>query len=164
VSTTITMTAMFLAVAILSVATPATPTLGTAQAKDNKQKQAAKAQKVDLPETKLTFTAKLEGDKKYWLPAEAAVQEGETVSVTLSNTMVEAHGFAIPGVIDGVIVQPNETKIVKFVATKVGSNKFICHMHPAHIGGVINVVPKDVPFKAAAAPTTDGVQDNTEKK
>jgi FtsP/CotA-like multicopper oxidase with cupredoxin domain len=142
----------------------ATLALATAHAKDSKAKKSAPAQKVDLPETQLTFTAKLEGDKKYWLPAEAAVQEGDTVSVTLTNTMVEAHGFAIPGVLDGVIVQPNETKVVKFVATKPGSNKFICHMHPAHVGGVINVVPKEVPLKAAAAPKAEGAQENTEKK
>jgi FtsP/CotA-like multicopper oxidase with cupredoxin domain len=49
------------------------------------------------------------------------VQEGDTVNVTIVNTLTTSHSFVIDGLVDSGTISPGETKNIQFVANKVGS-------------------------------------------
>jgi len=87
----------------------------------------------------ITFTNKLENGKKVWLPATATVKAGDKVEITLVNTLADPHGFEIKELSQKVVVGPKETKKISFEATKSGTFKFDCQLHPAHIGGELIV-------------------------
>ena len=87
----------------------------------------------------ITLTNKLENGKKVWLPATATVKAGDKVEITLVNTLADPHGFEIKELSQKVVVGPKETKKISFEATKSGTFKFDCQLHPAHIGGELIV-------------------------
>lgn len=88
---------------------------------------------------KITFTNEMVDGKKTWIPADANVKAGSEVEITLINILAEPHGFTVPGLVENIVVGPNETKTVKASAKKAGHYKFSCQLHPAHVGGQINV-------------------------
>lgn len=79
---------------------------------------------------------------KIWLPGSITVQQGDDVELTLINKLEVPHGFKI-GVfgIESVIAAHSKST-VKFTAKTVGVHPYICHIHPPHIGGQIQVIAK----------------------
>lgn len=62
------------------------------------------------------------------VPAEPMiVQEGDTVNVTIINTLNTNHSFVIDGVVDSGTIYGNTTKVVSFTANAVGSHLFYCN-------------------------------------
>lgn len=100
----------------------------------------ADAPKAAAPVQKVTFTNKLIDGKKTWIPNDAKVPAGSTLEITLVNTLDDPHGFTAPGLTaEPVVVGGKETKTVTVQATNKGDFKFSCQMHPAHVGGQIEV-------------------------
>ena len=88
--------------------------------------------------SEITFENKLFEGKKTWLPKLTEVAAGKT-TLKIVNTLAEPHGFNIPGIADSLVIQPNETKVVKDVVLKAGKYPVNCQMHPAHVGAEIVV-------------------------
>ena len=91
------------------------------------------------PVEKITFTNKLIDGKKTWIPTEVTIKGGSKVEITLVNELEDPHGFSIPGVTDPLVIKGKETTSVTVPAPKAGEYKFLCQMHPAHVGGKIIV-------------------------
>ena len=49
------------------------------------------------------------------------VQQGDTVKITITNTLDSTHSFVIDGLVDSGPIAPNQTKTITFEATDVGS-------------------------------------------
>ena len=97
----------------------------------------------------IVFVNKLVGDKKTWVPEGALLEfkQGSTVNVTLKNDLNDPHGFFIKGMTDPILVPGKlaggvapEIKFSMKVTDKPGRYDFMCHMHPAHVGGSFSVV------------------------
>jgi len=118
----------------------ATPALGKAPAKSSAKAMTTKAATAATAKMeKLTFTNRMVNGKKVWLPAKVQVKPGK-IQITLVNTLKDPHGFNVPGLMTPVVVAPNQTKIVTAQASKAGTYKFNCQLHPTHIGGEITVL------------------------
>ncbi len=79
---------------------------------------------------------------KQWLPGTIIAKKGDTVELTLINNVPSGiHGFFIP--VFGVRkeVKRGVKEVVTFTADKEGLHEMKCHMHPAHVGGQILVIP-----------------------
>lgn len=88
---------------------------------------------------KVTFTNKEVDGKKVWLPAEASLKFQGKVEITLINELKDPHGFSAPGLTkEPIVVLGGETKTVE-VDGKKGEYKFVCQLHPAHVGGTIKI-------------------------
>ena len=87
----------------------------------------------------VTLTNHLEGGKKVWTPNKLSLHAGAKAEIKLVNTLSEPHGFSVPGLVDPVVVGPHETKVVTVVSPKAGTYKFMCQLHPAHVGGELDV-------------------------
>lgn len=85
------------------------------------------------------FTNKMVGETKTWLPKTLSVGTGETVEVTLVNTLDGPHGFQIEGLVKPVVVKAKSQKKVTFKAAEAGEHNIKCHMHPAHVAGTLEV-------------------------
>jgi hypothetical protein len=59
--------------------------------------------------------------------------EGDTIELSVTNTLHDKHGFAIPGVPGiagtGVEIPPGETKVLSFPAPKAGSYMYLDHLN-----------------------------------
>lgn len=56
------------------------------------------------------------------VPGESfVVQEGDTVRITIVNTLNSSHSFVIDGLVDSGTIGPGQTKTISFTANKVGS-------------------------------------------
>lgn len=92
------------------------------------------------PVQKLTFTNKLVGGKKTWVPSEAKAKAGEKLEIVLVNKLPDPHGFNAPGLLKApLVVQGNATATVMVDPPAAGTYKFNCQLHPAHVGGQIQV-------------------------
>lgn len=84
------------------------------------------------------------GDTKIWYPPTLVVKAGEKVTIHASNKMPGAannpHGLAIPEVKVAEVVSDKE-KTIEFTAPKAGIYPITCHLHPAHLGGQLVVMP-----------------------
>lgn len=86
---------------------------------------------------------------KQWLPGTIIVKKGEEVEITLINNAPSGvHGFFMPDFKETKTGKPIRKEILKgkketitFVADKEGLFEMKCHMHPAHVGGQILVLP-----------------------
>jgi len=88
---------------------------------------------------KVTFTNKEVDGKKVWLPADANLKFQGKVEITLINELKDPHGFSAPGLTkEPIVVLGGETKTVQ-VEGKKGEYKFVCQLHPAHVGGTIKI-------------------------
>lgn len=79
---------------------------------------------------------------KQWLPGSLMARKGDDIEITLINNVPSGiHGFHIPDFKVRVEVKKGEKKVVKFKADKEGLFEMKCHMHPAHVGGQILILP-----------------------
>lgn len=79
---------------------------------------------------------------KIWLPGTIAVRKGTTVELTLINNAPSGqHGFAIHDFGVAVVVEKGTPAHASFVADREGVFPIICHLHPAHVGGQLIVLP-----------------------
>ncbi len=79
---------------------------------------------------------------KQWLPGTIIAKKGETVEITLINNVPSGdHGFMIPNFKVMEVVKKGVKKVVTFKAEKEGLYEMKCHMHPAHVGGQLLIVP-----------------------
>lgn len=79
---------------------------------------------------------------KQWLPGSIIVKKGDEVEITLINNVPSGiHGFFIPDFKVRKEVKKGVKEVVKFTADKEGLFDMKCHMHPAHVGGQILVIP-----------------------
>ncbi|HLT22333.1 MAG TPA: cupredoxin domain-containing protein [Bacteriovoracaceae bacterium] len=83
-----------------------------------------------------------DGGVKQWLPGTIMAKKGEEIEITLINNVPSGvHGFHIPDFKVRTEVKKGEKKVVKFKADKEGLFEMKCHMHPAHVGGQILILP-----------------------
>ncbi len=79
---------------------------------------------------------------KQWLPGTIIVKKGDDVEITLINNVPSGvHGFFIPDFDVRKDVKKGVKETVSFKATKDGLFPMKCHLHPAHVGGQILVLP-----------------------
>jgi nitrosocyanin len=79
---------------------------------------------------------------KQWLPGTIIAKKGDTVEITLINNVPSGdHGFMIPDFKVLEVVKKGVKKVVTFKADKEGLYEMKCHMHPAHVGGQLLIVP-----------------------
>jgi plastocyanin len=79
---------------------------------------------------------------KIWLPSSLMVHQGDDVDLTLINKLDEPHGFKIEDVGIEEVIQPKAQMTVKFTATQPGAHRYLCHLHPPHLGGDMLVLSK----------------------
>jgi len=92
---------------------------------------------VFAQEAKITMINVLIEGTKIWLPSAVTAKEGEKVTLKLVNKLDKPHGFFIPALDIKVVVKENETKEIVFQAPDAGSYEIKCHLHAAHLGGVL---------------------------
>lgn len=79
---------------------------------------------------------------KQWLPGTIIVKKGDDVTITLINNVPSGvHGFFIPDFNVRKEVKKGVKEVVTFKADKDGLFAMKCHMHPAHVGGQLLVLP-----------------------
>jgi nitrosocyanin len=79
---------------------------------------------------------------KIWLPGTIAVTKGTKVELTLINDAPSGqHGFAIHDFGVAVVVEKGTPAQASFIADREGVFPIICHLHPAHVGGQVIVLP-----------------------
>lgn len=79
---------------------------------------------------------------KQWLPGTIIVKKGDDVTLTLINNVPSGvHGFYIPDFNVRKEVKKGVKEVVTFKADKDGLFAMKCHMHPAHVGGQLLVMP-----------------------
>lgn len=79
---------------------------------------------------------------KQWLPGTIIVKKGDDVEITLINNVPSGvHGFFIPDFNVRKDVKKGKKEVVKFKADKEGLFNMKCHLHPAHVGGQLLVIP-----------------------
>ena len=79
---------------------------------------------------------------KQWLPGTIVVKKGDDVELTLINNVPSGvHGFFIPAFDVRKDVQKGKKEVVTFKADKDGLFDMKCHLHPAHVGGQLLVMP-----------------------
>lgn len=79
---------------------------------------------------------------KQWLPGTIIVKKGDDVELTLINNVPSGdHGFMIPDFKITKVVKKGVKEVVTFKADKDGLFDMKCHLHPAHIGGQLLVLP-----------------------
>ena len=79
---------------------------------------------------------------KQWLPGTIIAKKGDDVEITLINNVPSGiHGFFIPDFNVRKEVKKGAKEIVKFKADKEGLFSMKCHLHPAHVGGQLLIIP-----------------------
>lgn len=79
---------------------------------------------------------------KQWLPGTIVVKKGDDVELTLINNVPSGvHGFFIPDFNVRKDVKKGVKEVVTFKADKEGIFSLKCHLHPAHVGGQLIVLP-----------------------
>ena len=90
--------------------------------------------------TKFTLINVVLDGTKIWLPSSLMVRQGEEVELTLINKLDEPHGFKIEDFGIEEVVQPKAQMTVTFTASQPGVHRYLCHLHPPHIGGQLLVL------------------------
>ena len=79
---------------------------------------------------------------KQWLPGTIIVKKGDDVEITLINNVPSGdHGFFIPQFKVTKVVKKGVKEVVSFKADQEGLFDMKCHLHPAHVGGQLLVMP-----------------------
>jgi len=79
---------------------------------------------------------------KQWLPGTIIAKKGDEVQITLINNVPSGiHGFFIPDFNVRKEVKKGVKEVVTFKADKEGLFNMKCHMHPAHVGGQLLILP-----------------------
>ncbi len=82
---------------------------------------------------------KLIDGKKVWVATPTEIPLGSNVKIEIQNKLAEPHGFELVGYAKPLVVLTNTKASVSFKADKAGPVEFKCHMHPAHVGGKLQV-------------------------
>ena len=93
------------------------------------------------PKKFTVMTVVLDGTK-IWLPSSLMVHQGDEVELTLINKLDDPHGFQIAEVGIEAVVPPKAQMTVQFTASQPGVHRYICHIHPPHLGGQLLVLSK----------------------
>ncbi len=96
-----------------------------------------------LAETRTITLVNYETDGvKQWLPGTIIAKKGDDIEITLINNVPSGvHGFFIPDFNVRKEVKKGVKEVVKFKADKEGLFSMKCHLHPAHVGGQLLVLP-----------------------
>ena len=96
-----------------------------------------------LAETRSITLVNYETDGvKQWLPGTIIAKKGDDIEITLINNVPSGiHGFFIPDFNVRKEVKKGVKEVVKFKADKEGLFNMKCHLHPAHVGGQLLVLP-----------------------
>lgn len=79
---------------------------------------------------------------KQWVPGTIIAKKGDDIEITLiSNVPSGVHGFFIPDFNVRKEVKKGKKEVVTFKAEKDGLFEMKCHMHPAHVGGQLLILP-----------------------
>jgi len=79
---------------------------------------------------------------KQWLPGTIIAKKGDDIEITLINNVPSGvHGFFIPDFKVKKDVKKGVKEVVAFKADKDGLFEMKCHLHPAHVGGQILILP-----------------------
>lgn len=75
-------------------------------------------------------------------PEALAVMEGTAVTITIENKSPISEGFSIDAYDIQEVIPAGKTKVVRFVADKVGAFTIWCQLHPQniHLPGSLNVI------------------------
>ncbi|MFP5318828.1 MAG: cupredoxin domain-containing protein [Acidimicrobiia bacterium] len=65
-------------------------------------------------------------------PREVTVNQENEVRLRVTNSTSAEHGFSIEGYRRELVLRPGETREVEFKATRGGTFKIFCQLHPAH--------------------------------
>ncbi len=79
---------------------------------------------------------------KIWLPGSIIVHQGDEVELTLINKLDVPHGFKIDVFGIESVIAAKSKSTVKFRANTAGVHPYICHIHPPHIGGQMQVIAR----------------------
>jgi len=99
------------------------------------------------------------GNLKSWYPPvtviDFKVRPGRPVLLKVTNASTAEHGFFLTDQTTGaaptalyakLVLKPGETKYIGiptsdlFYATQGNTLKYKCHLHPAHVGGTLNMI------------------------
>jgi len=96
-----------------------------------------------LAETRSITLVNYETDGvKQWLPGTIIAKKGDDIEITLINNVPSGiHGFFIPDYNVRKDVKKGVKEVVRFKADKEGLFSMKCHLHPAHVGGQLLVLP-----------------------
>ena len=81
---------------------------------------------------------------KAFIPSTIVVNQGDRVKVKVLNNVPgdpNQHGFAIPDFKIEKVVTRGEAQEIEFTADREGLFPIKCHLHPAHLGGQLLVLP-----------------------
>ena len=87
----------------------------------------------------LNIAATTVGEGPGFFPDTLTVDKENTVRIKVGNGTQREHGFAIEGYKRMRTVNPNETVEVKFRASRAGTFKIYCQLHPTHQTGTLVV-------------------------
>ena len=86
-----------------------------------------------------TIAATFVGNGSGYVPQTITVTKKDTVIINVGNGTDKTHGFSIEGYGIRKTVDPNKTLRVKFRATRGGTFKIFCQLHPTHQTAVLQV-------------------------
>ncbi|MDQ6928289.1 MAG: cupredoxin domain-containing protein [Actinomycetota bacterium] len=87
-----------------------------------------------------TINAAAVSGKPGFAPQVIEVHRGDKVDLTVGNTTEKTHGFTIEGYgLPAHTVDPGKPIHVKFTASKTGTYKVFCQLHPAHQAATFQV-------------------------
>jgi len=114
---------------------------------------AAADAKITRSAAKRTVEGKVFAVRSYFEPGRIQVQEGDTVILHITNAEQardEIHGFGLVAFDKNIVIDPGETKTLKFVARKSGVYPYYCTnfcsaLHQ-EMQGYLEVVPRGRPM------------------
>jgi plastocyanin len=93
-------------------------------------------------QTRVQLLSTVVGGKNVFLPATVVVTAGEGRVLSFFNTTEKPHGMTIGGLGLSVELPPGEEYLVELPALEGGNVYAIrCHLHGAHRGGTLVVLP-----------------------
>jgi cytochrome c oxidase subunit II len=100
---------------------------------------------ADSPVRELTLIKIKYQGKIVWLPSPIVMKKGETLRLTLVNSVQDdpnVHGFSVPQFGVKADVVRDKPMTIEFKADKAGLFVTNCHLHPAHLSGQLLVLEK----------------------
>lgn len=70
--------------------------------------------------------------KPGFVPAVVTVDKESQVVMTVKNTLPSPHGFSIEGYKRTRVLEPGQTEEIRFRASRGGTFRIYCQLHPAH--------------------------------
>ena len=88
---------------------------------------------------RLTIDAATVGSAPGFSPDTLTVEKENSVRLRVGNDTAREHGFSIEGYRIERVVQPDQTVEVRFRASRGGTFKIYCQLHPTHQTGTLVV-------------------------